>query len=116
MVCSSRDTVGIYLLKVDNRNTRIRCEICSKLTIKSPEQCQCFIVNFEHISRLVLVFLLLTLNMQMLTGKKMEESAWSSKCRTLKVSNSFPRGRPRKTWKEVIRSALKERKVRKVTV
>ena len=27
-----------------------------------------FIVNFEHISHLGLVFLLLTLNMQMLTG------------------------------------------------
>ena len=25
---------GIYLLKVNNRNTRTRCEICSKLTIK----------------------------------------------------------------------------------
>ena len=24
---------GIYLLKVNNRNTRTRCEICSKLTI-----------------------------------------------------------------------------------
>ena len=29
---------GIYLLKVNNRNTRLRCEICSKL-IKTPEQC-----------------------------------------------------------------------------
>ena len=28
---------GIYLLKV-NRNTRARCEICSKLTIKTPER------------------------------------------------------------------------------
>ena len=27
--------VGIYLLKVNNRNTRTRCEICSKLTIKT---------------------------------------------------------------------------------
>ena len=26
---------GIYLLKVNNRNTRTRCEICSKLTIKT---------------------------------------------------------------------------------
>ena len=26
---------GIYLLKVNNRNTRIRCEICSKLAIKT---------------------------------------------------------------------------------
>ena len=28
--------VGIYLLKVNNRITRSRCEICSKLTIKTP--------------------------------------------------------------------------------
>ena len=31
---------GIYLLKVSNRNTRARCEICSKLTIKTPERCR----------------------------------------------------------------------------
>ena len=58
---------GIYLLKVNNRNTRTRCEICSKLTIKTPERRQwrrsgVFTVNFEHISHLALVFLLLTLN------------------------------------------------------
>ena len=29
---------GIYLLKVNNRNTRTRCEICSKLTIETLEQ------------------------------------------------------------------------------
>ena len=29
---------GIYLLKVNNRNSRTRCEICSKLTIKIPER------------------------------------------------------------------------------
>ena len=52
---------GIYLLKVNNRNTRTRCEICSKLTIKIPERRHIFIVNFEHISHLVLVFLFLTL-------------------------------------------------------
>ena len=45
-------------------NTRTRCEICSNLTIKIPERSQwrcsgVFIVNFEHISHLVL---LLTLN------------------------------------------------------
>ena len=48
---------GIYLLKVNNRNTRTRCEICSKLTIKTLERCHwrsfgVFIVNFEHISYL----------------------------------------------------------------
>ena len=29
---------SIYLLKVNNRNTRRNCEICSKLTIKTPER------------------------------------------------------------------------------
>ena len=28
---------GIYLLKVNNRNSRTRCEISTKLTIKTPE-------------------------------------------------------------------------------
>ena len=30
--------VGSYMFKVNNRNTRTKCEICSKLTIKSPER------------------------------------------------------------------------------
>ena len=59
---------SIYLLKVNNRNTRTRCEICSKLTIKIPERRHwrrsgIFFVNFEHNSHLVLMLLLLTLNM-----------------------------------------------------
>ena len=29
---------GNYLLKLNNRNTRTRCEICSKLTIKTSER------------------------------------------------------------------------------
>ena len=55
---------GIYMLKVKNKNTRTRGEICSNLTIKTLEhRLDVFIVNFEHISHLVLVFQLLTLNM-----------------------------------------------------
>ena len=61
-----------YMFKVNNRNTRIRCEVCSKLTIKAPNDAwrrSCiFIVNFEHISHLVLVFLLRTLNIKMPAG------------------------------------------------
>ena len=45
-----------YMFQVSNRNTRTRCGICSKLTINII-----FIVNFEHISHLILEFLLLTL-------------------------------------------------------
>ena len=33
-----RNPAGNYMFKVNNRNTRTRCEICSKLTIKTPEQ------------------------------------------------------------------------------
>ena len=58
---------GKYVFKVKNRNIRTRCEIYSKLTIKTPERCVwrrsgVIIVNFEHISHLVLGFLLLTLS------------------------------------------------------
>ena len=57
---------GNYMFKFNNRNTKTRCEICSKLTIKTPERCQIctkvtggvFIVNFENTSHLVLMFLL----------------------------------------------------------
>ena len=29
--------VGNYMFKVNNTNTKIRCEICSKLTLKGSE-------------------------------------------------------------------------------
>ena len=56
------------MLKVNKRVTRARYEIGSKVTINTPEQHQLhhscvFIDNFEHISHLALVSLLLTLNM-----------------------------------------------------
>ena len=60
--------MGNYMFKVKNRNTRKSCQICLKLTIKTPEGPHwrgpfgVFIVNFGDISHLVLVFLLLTLN------------------------------------------------------
>ena len=45
-------SAGIYLLKVNNKNTRTRCEVCSKLV--NFEQyftpcCSVSIVNFEHV-------------------------------------------------------------------
>ena len=56
------------MFKVNNKNAVTRGEICSELTIKTPERRQwrrfgVFIVNFEHISHLVLEFLLLPLSM-----------------------------------------------------
>ena len=46
------------MFKVNNRKTNHRSGV--------------FIVNFEHISHLVLVFLLVTLNMQLPVGKKIK--------------------------------------------
>ena len=48
--------------KINNRNTRTRCEIYLELTIKTAERRQwrrsgVFIINFEHISQHVLVVL-----------------------------------------------------------
>ena len=34
------DPADIYMFKVNNRNTRTKCEICSKLIIKTPERRQ----------------------------------------------------------------------------
>ena len=56
-----------YLFKVNNRNTRKMCAICSKLTINKSERRQwpfaeVFIVIFELRLHIVLVFPLLTLN------------------------------------------------------
>ena len=48
------------MFKVNNKDTRRRSGI--------------FIVNFEHIPHLVLVFLLLTLNMQLPAGKCVSKS------------------------------------------
>ena len=56
-------------IQVNNGNSRTVCEICSKLTIKTPERHQrssgVFIANLDKISRIVLVYPWLT---------------WTSKC------------------------------------
>ena len=52
---------GNYMFKVKNRNTRTMCEM---------RRSGVFIVNFEHISQLFLVFLLLTLSWYMPPGKE----------------------------------------------
>ena len=49
---------GAHLLKVNYRDTRLRCEICSKLTKKTLERHHrrrsgVFMVNFEHNSHSV---------------------------------------------------------------
>ena len=56
--CSNKYPADIYLIKFNNRNNRKRCEICSKLTIKTSEQRNVNDVVLVHISHLFLVFLL----------------------------------------------------------
>ena len=71
--------LGVYLpsrqlrvqsFKVNNRNTRARCEVCSKLTTKTPERLHwrrssVFIVSLEYIYH---VFQFLSLNREMPAG------------------------------------------------
>ena len=52
-----KNPAGNYLLKVNNKNTITKLEICSKLTMSTSERhhwrrCGVFIVNFEHILHL----------------------------------------------------------------
>ena len=58
--CKKLFPVGIYLLEVNNRNSFQPLTIVAKL---SGRRSVVFIVNFEHISHLFQLFLLLTLNM-----------------------------------------------------
>ena len=59
-ICHTRDSgctinyfqAGVYLFKVNYRNTRKRCKICSKLTIKTAKRRHWRdlpIVNLEHV-------------------------------------------------------------------
>ena len=87
---------NIYFFKVSSINTNKRCKICLKLTIKIPEQCQSrlsgvFAVNFEHVSRLFLVSLLLTLNKKMSAvclTKLYLQYLWSGKSRAFEFLTS----------------------------
>ena len=62
---------SIYLFKVYSRNTCIIFGICSKLTIKAPEgrhwrRFGVFIVKFEQISNIILMFLFLTFSKELI--------------------------------------------------
>ena len=73
------DPANNYLFKVNNRNTRKRCEICSQLTKKAPHRRQwhrsgVFIVNFEHIPYPLPVFLLLTVDYYKVSQSSVQQS------------------------------------------
>ena len=44
--------------------------------------------------------------------ERMEGDNWVSKCRDLVVPGTKPRGRPRKTWQEVIRTDMRQKNLR----
>ena len=45
--------------------------------------------------------------------ERIEVDAWISKCRDIMVDGSLARGRPQKSWSEVVRKDLREKKVSK---
>ena len=76
--------LAITCSNVSNSNTRTTFEICSKLTIKTPEHCHwlcsgVYIVNFEHILNFDLLLLLLTLNKKIPVAKveELHSLKWS---------------------------------------
>ena len=86
---------NISMFKVNKRYTRKRCEICSKLTIKTPERRQwrhsgVFVINFEHISQFFLVYLLLTLNKEMLAGVCVLNEFFPTHNLTNLITSRFP--------------------------
>ena len=52
---SRKDPANIYLFKFNNRNTKKRCEVCSKLTV-TVHSSGVSIVNFEHSTNCLSVF------------------------------------------------------------
>ena len=74
---------GIYCSKLIVIKNRTTCEICSGLTLRKQSNkwhlSGAFVVNFEHISHHVLVFLLLTWNMLLPAGvaiKLLQHKIW----------------------------------------
>ena len=59
---------GIYMFKVNNRHTRTRCEICSKLTIKTPERYDNGVDQVSSLLALNILHTLLTLGRQLMAG------------------------------------------------
>ena len=69
----------MYLFQIKNIDTR-ESGISSKLTVRTQERCQwrrleIFIVNFDYVWNLALVFLLLTLDMCLFAG--LDEYNWA---------------------------------------
>ena len=63
----AKSTAINYLFKVNDKSTRTRFELCSKLTTQTLGRRHCsrsdvFIFNFEHVSCFALMFPLLILN------------------------------------------------------
>lgn len=89
----------------DPRTFRWRCNIRPGERISAEEQMK---TKIELHAKMLTVWILQWFDHLF---RKIEEGAWSSKCRIFKVGGSLSRRLPRKTLSKVIRKNLKERKV-----
>ena len=78
--------MGKYLFNANNKviGTKSMDIVPESLLLLTLNRWQCgrsgvFIINFEHILHLAIVFLLLTLNMQLLSGEQLFAQRLSSK-------------------------------------
>ena len=86
-----------YIFKINNKNARKKCKICSKLTIKTLERHRWlrfgdFIVSFKYSLHIFLVFLLWTLNMYLLTVFSLFSMQLSNKETKKERHRRFPYG------------------------
>ena len=97
---------NIYLFKVNFK--QVQCEICSKLTMKTPERRHwqrsgVFIVNVEAISHLFLVFLLLSLSKEILAEKRLKNDIFNQQSWEFFQSLAFRRSsRPEVFYKKAV--------------
>ena len=91
-------TYCIYLFIVNNGNNRVMWDICSKSKINTAQRrshsflSSVFIINFEQISHIVLVSLLLTLNIQSISNSKSQDEniSWYDWIKFIQYFNEQP--------------------------
>ena len=90
--CISLLRAGIYLLKFSNRNTGTMCEICSKLSVRTPKwrrSCVLFFVNYKYILYIVLSVFTVNFKVGPEFCNLRNFGAWFSICRTDWLKHRF---------------------------
>ena len=95
---------GSYLFIANRWNTRTKCEICSKLSIKTPERCQRRSLNFWLWTDFINYSGVSTVNLeQVIAGREGQLKPWAKKlslyrilhCNLLVIGIHLPKSAPK---------------------